>query len=252
MTRKGGGEASGVRLEDAVKGCEVSCRSGRPAFLVKTAVSRLKGAEEVGPAFHRAMVSRRTGLRRRLAALLGPAELRPEKTIFVDVESTGLGNSPLFLIGGMVWGKEGLEVRQFFARNYAEEAAVIASFAECFSGRTLLVTFNGKSFDMPYIRARAVANGVPFVHDPRHFDLLHECRRLWRDALPNCRLQTLETHVCGRVRSGDIPGDRIPDAYHEYVRSEDAAQIVEVLRHNMLDLVTLADLMTRLPEPDGQ
>ena len=53
--------------------------------------------------------------------------------------------------------------------------------------------------------------------------------------------------MCRRPRCGDIAGSEIPDAYHAYVRTEDATQIVDILKHNMLDLVTLADLMSRLP-----
>jgi len=72
---------------------------------------------------------------------------------------------------------------------------------------------------------------------------------VWGGGLPNCKLQTLESHLCQRVRHGDIPGSEIPDAYHAYVRTQDAWQMVQVLHHNLLDLVTLADLMVRLPPP---
>ena len=95
--------------------------------------------------------------------------------------------------------------------------------------------------------AYAAATGLPFAWDPAHLDLLHACRRVWKEVLPDCRLQTLERHVCRRARADDIPGQMIPDAYHEYVRTDNAWQIVEVLRHNLLDLVTLADLLTRFP-----
>ena len=57
----------------------------------------------------------------------------------------------------------------------------------------------------------------------------------------------MESHICGRARHGDIPGAEIPEAYHAFVRTGDAAMIVEILRHNMLDLVTMADIMARLP-----
>ena len=43
------------------------------------------------------------------------------------------------------------------------------------------------------------------------------------------------------------PGADIPDAYHAFVRTNDATEIVQIINHNLLDLVTLADLMTRLP-----
>ena len=119
---------------------------------------------------------------------------------------------------------------------------------EACTSKKLLITFNGKSFDLPFIPTRAVVNGIPFDIEPTHFDLLHECRRIWKDVLPDCRLKTLERHICNRARYGDIPGDQIPEAYHAYVRTENAWQMVGILKHNMLDLVTLADLMTHLPK----
>ena len=70
--------------------------------------------------------------------------------------------------------------------------------------------------------------------------------------MPNCKLQTLEGYICNRHRLGDIPGSEIPDAYHEYVRTNNAWQMVDVLKHNLLDLVTLADLMNRFPPLDDE
>jgi uncharacterized protein len=79
-----------------------------------------------------------------------------------------------------------------------------------------------------------------------HLDLLGESRRAWGRRLPNCKLQTLEHRICGRLREDDIPGHLIPEAYHEYVRTGDARQMLGVLHHNLLDLVTMADLLARL------
>ena len=172
----------------------------------------------------------------------------PSEMIFMDIETTGLGNSPLFLIGTLIWDKSRLTAYQYFARNYAEEPSVIALFLDACRTKKLLITFNGKSFDIPYIRTRAAANTILFQMDADHFDLLHECRKLWRGTLPNCRLQTIERFICGRSRCGDIPGEQIPEAYHAYVRTDNARQIVEILKHNMLDLITMADLLTRLPD----
>ena len=89
--------------------------------------------------------------------------------------------------------------------------------------------------------------------DPRpeliHCDLLHHSRRRWKDKLPDCKLQTLERHICRRHRTDDIPGREIPSAYHDFVRSGDAWLIRSVLHHNALDLVTLLQLsMLLLPK----
>jgi uncharacterized protein YprB with RNaseH-like and TPR domain len=236
-----------VTLEEAVDGVEQRHPQRGAAFVVRTRVDQVQEAPDCSRAFHQALTDADSPLRPRIALLCDPERLAPGDVVFVDIETAGLGHAPLFLIGAMTWEKDGLEVQQFLARNYAEEAAVIALFTERHGARKLLVTFNGKSFDFPFIRTRAAANGIPFAWQPAHLDLLHACRRVWKGALPDCRLQTLESYVCRRPRSGDIPGSLIPEAYHAYVRTEDASQIVEVLKHNLLDLVTLADLMTRFP-----
>ena len=225
----------------------MDCPGRGTGFVTTTAINDLDGGGAVSSAFDKKITANDSPLCKRLARVCEPEEITSQDVIFMDVESTGLGNSPLFLIGVMVWEAGGFTVRQYLARTYAEEAAIISLFLETCAEKKLLVTFNGKSFDFPYIRTRAVATGVPFSVNPAHLDLLHVCRRIWRGALPDCKLQTLEKHICRRVRHGDIPGSEIPDAYHAYVRTGNARQIVEVLKHNMLDLVTLADLMIRLP-----
>jgi uncharacterized protein YprB with RNaseH-like and TPR domain len=93
-------------------------------------------------------------------------------------------------------------------------------------------------------------HGLDDPGDRPHLDLLHHARRRWRDVLPDCRLQTLEWRVCGRRRSGDIPGEEIPEVYHRFVRTGDSRDIVSVFHHNALDLVTLADLAVALTAPE--
>jgi uncharacterized protein YprB with RNaseH-like and TPR domain len=238
-----------VVLEDAVGGEAVNDPDFGPYFFVTPTAEELEGVDQIAKAFRQSFSRDGSGLCSELSRVVEPDEIHLRDMIFMDVESTGLGNSPLFLIGVMLWEEHGPEVRQYLARDYSEEAAVIASFVELCRDRKLLITFNGKSYDLPHIRTRAAATGAPFVFDAGHLDLLHVSRRHWKGRLPDCRLQTLERFICGRGRTGDIPGSEIPDAYHYYVQSGNAVQIVEILKHNALDLITLADLMSRLPDP---
>lgn len=171
--------------------------------------------------------------------------------LFFDIESTGLATAPLFLIGAMsvedgnvVAGR--MVVRQFLARNYAEESAVVRLFLDATERATDLVSFNGKSYDLPFIRTRAVLHRIPCEPDLGHIDLLHASRREWGHRLPNCRLQTLEREILKEPRPPDIPGGEIPDAYHAFVRSGDARDVVTILEHNRRDLVTLARLLSLL------
>jgi uncharacterized protein YprB with RNaseH-like and TPR domain len=193
----------------------------------------------------------------------------PDRTIALDLETCGLAGSALFLVG-LLRQIEGVPIVQLLlARNYAEEAAVLTSLWKLVAEHNVLLTFNGKSFDWPMVversvrhrlevtptgwmsptrKASASAIGKAIADRPTkvHIDILHHARRRWRKQLPNCRLQTLERHICRRNRTGDIPGHAIPAAYANYVRTGFEREMDAVLYHNALDLITLFDLAHRL------
>jgi uncharacterized protein YprB with RNaseH-like and TPR domain len=171
--------------------------------------------------------------------------------LFLDLETGGLASSPVFLAGTMHWNGEDFILRQLFARHYGEEAALLRALAETARGFEHLVTFNGKSYDVPFLQGRAVIHGVRMELPPRHLDLLHAARRRWKGRLQDFRLQTLERHVCRRRRSGDIPSEEVPGLYHDFVRNGDPYRLIPVFHHNMLDVITMGEILRALcgPEP---
>lgn len=164
--------------------------------------------------------------------------------LYLDIETTGLSNSPLFLVGLMYSAPEGLVIDQLFARDYTEEAAVLAATAQAIARYPLLVTFNGARFDIPFISERLLVHGLPAPPGPVHVDLLPVSRAICAGRTPNHRLQTLERYVLGRKRVGDIPGAEIPGAYHEFVRTGNAGEMAAVIHHNRLDLLSMLELVT--------
>ncbi|MFB3890429.1 MAG: ribonuclease H-like domain-containing protein [Phycisphaerae bacterium] len=182
------------------------------------------------------------------AALCHAAGARPEDLLFMDIETCGLAGTAIFLVGTMSFAEGQLIFEQHLARDYSEEPAILRAFLSRLEGAGVLVTFNGKAFDMTQVRERAAFHAIEVWSGPRgegppHLDLLQESRRRWKKSLPNCKLQTLERHLCGRLRTGDIPGWAIPDAYHRFVSTRDARQIRDIVHHNMLDLLTMAELL---------
>jgi uncharacterized protein YprB with RNaseH-like and TPR domain len=187
--------------------------------------------------------------------LLDPALVPPdapaERTLFVDLETTGLSGGAgtvAFLVGCGWFDLGAFQVRQFLLTSYASERALLSAVADCFSGTTLLVTYNGKTFDVPVMETRWLFHRIPPPLDSvRHFDMLHPARRLWRtredgllDDGGGCRLGTLERVLCGVKRVGDVPGMEIPARYFRFLRSGDARPLEPVLEHNRLDLISLA------------
>jgi uncharacterized protein len=174
--------------------------------------------------------------------------VEPAQALFVDLETLGLGSEPLFLIGVLAYLDGTMLCHQFLARNLDEEAAAIEAFASMARKARLVVTFNGTTFDLPFLRRRAEGHGVRLRLPRAHVDVLREARGRYRRSLPNCRLQTLEDHVCGRKRSGDVPSAEIPRVYREFVRTGNAAAMAIVAQHNLLDLATTAELFVRFRE----
>ena len=126
--------------------------------------------------------------------------------------------------------------------RYMPSTGKLQYFSEFAPDFDILVTFNGKSFDAPFIKDRMVYHRKQFEWTQTHVDILHHSRRRWKDELPDCKLQTLESYICQRRRVGDVPGSLVPDVYREFVRSGSTQLLADVFHHNALDLITLVEL----------
>lgn len=172
------------------------------------------------------------------------------RTVFIDLETTGLSGGAgtlAFLVGCGYFDLGAFQVRQFLLPSHSAERALLAAVADFFDAADLIVTYNGKTFDVPVMETRwsfhrmdLPLEGVP------HFDMLHPARRLWKNRLADgyedagCRLSTLERILFDVQRVGDVPGVDIPSRFFGFVRSGDARPLEPVLEHNRIDLVSLA------------
>ena len=170
--------------------------------------------------------------------------------VYLDTETTGLAGGTgtcAFLIG--IAAAEGSQfvVRQFFLRDYPEEKATLAALAEALAPYSCVVTFNGKTFDVPLLETRFTLARLksPFA-SMQHLDLLHPARRLWKLRLESCALAHLEKEILDVARVGDISGAAIPGIYFDYLRTGNARGLQPVFYHNAMDVVTLAALTAEL------
>lgn len=181
-----------------------------------------------------------------LARGVDGAEIDLERALFLDTETTGLaggsGTYP-FLIGLGFVEDGAFVLRQLFMRHYREESAMLRALVELASRFELLVTYNGKSFDVPLLETRYVLTRqeCPF-EEKLHFDLLHPARSLWKERFESCRLVELEQWLLGFERENDVPGHLIADIYFRFVRTGDASELPYVFDHNAHDVLSLAAL----------
>ena len=174
----------------------------------------------------------------------------PDQWLFLDTETTGLSGGSgtyAFLVGVGWWEGGGLEIEQFFLREYREERSLLLALRERIAERPVLVTFNGKSFDWPLLETRYRMSRKVSVPTPRaHLDFLHPARNLWRLRLGSVRLSELERHVLAWDRGTDVLSGMIPQIYFDYLRGGSPERLVPVLNHNQMDLRGLAALSSRI------
>jgi len=179
----------------------------------------------------------------------------PEEWLFLDTETTGLAGGTgtyAFLIGLAWWDAGGLQVEQFFMRDFAEEHSLLLELSQRVAERPVLVTFNGKSFDWPLLENRfTMTRSIAVPKLAAHLDLLHPARALWKLRLGSVRLVELERRVLDAPRLGwhrenDVASALIPQFYFDYLRGGPAAPLAGVVRHNQMDLRGLAALFGKI------
>ncbi len=176
------------------------------------------------------------------------SEVDIDEFCFVDTETTGLagGSGTLaFMVGMGRFEKDEFKLAQFFLKDPGDETAMLFAIEEFLAPSKVLVSFNGKAFDIPLMNARYITNMQPSpFKELAQLDILHLARRLWRDRLPSRTLNFLEIEILGIERTGeDTPGWMIPSLYTDYLLTGDSRPLAGVFYHNEIDILSLAVLM---------
>jgi uncharacterized protein YprB with RNaseH-like and TPR domain len=180
-------------------------------------------------------------------------DVEPKRALFLDTETTGLGGGAgilAFLIG-LAWfdADHTLVLEQLLLRSPADEAALLELLTERVSTSSLLVTFNGKSFDWPLLASRFVMNRLVAPSVACHLDLLHVARRLHKPRMTRVNLRALEAETLSIERGPDIDGAEIGPRYNHFLRTGDEDAIRPVIEHNSIDVLSMVALAGLYGEP---
>ncbi len=176
-------------------------------------------------------------------AKLNPAtEWKKEDFLVLDLETTGLGRGQTiaFLIGLGYFENNQFVVEQVFLPDPDAEVNSFDRLNELLETRSVLITFNGKTFDVPILESRLLYNRIWLdLRVKEHVDLLYLARRLWKNKIPSCALETIEFYILGYIREKelDIEGGLIPQTYFQFLISGDAELMRRVFVHNQFDIL---------------
>lgn len=184
------------------------------------------------------------------------AWIEPERLVLFDTETTGLSGGTgtrAFMIGVGDWHGGHFRERQLLITTLAGEAAMLDCFASWLRPDSVLVSYNGKSYDAPLLKTRfRLQHRASPLDGLMHIDLLHPVRRRWRGAWENCRLATAERQLLQVVREDDLPGSEAPAAWLGFLRGGSAAPLHRVAQHNSQDLRSLGGILQQFASPQDE
>ncbi len=177
-----------------------------------------------------------------------------DRFLFLDIETTGLvGSGTLsFLTGFGRWRNSRFEVMQYFLSDREKEPTMLEHMADVTNRDSVLVTFNGSSFDIPILTGRFILNGLSpeksYKSILAHIDLFSLVRKFGKHPVYGLSLKESVARFIGTRRSDDIPGHLIPALYFIYEQDRDIAVLEQVFAHNRMDVIDMVGLLRILGE----
>ncbi len=183
-----------------------------------------------------------------------------EDMLLFDIETTGLSaaRDHIYCIG--CGRREGDEITTdlFFAEQSAEETSVLEAFISLLRSHPDLITFNGTTFDIPFIRKRATLYGQPdpfrrpetkqeagaMISDEFTFIDLYRVASGMKSLLrlPSYRQKSIEQFL-GYSRKDRYDGGQLVNFYHQYINAPDPETLSLLLLHNEEDVRGMFELV---------
>ena len=168
-------------------------------------------------------------------------------SLFFDIETTGFSpeSSYLYLIGVLRKTPEGWQLTQWLSQAPQEEVLLLKEFLNTAREFSQLIHFNGTTFDLPYLKKKAQAAGLPHTLD--HMDSLdlYRCFRPLQKLLSLERMnQTSLENFLGMKRRDKMNGKTLIPVCQDYMTSKDPGLEELLLLHNLEDVKGMADLLS--------
>ena len=185
-----------------------------------------------------------------------------EDLLFLDIETLGLYDSPIIIVGIGFFKNNKYHIREFFARDLEEEIAICEHLrTKILPNFKSFITYNGKSFDIPYIANRFLYyfDENPMISDDdvpyeksntkyHHIDLYHNCRRKFKGMFDKYTLTNMEEKLLNWKRDNELPSSLVGMCYRKY--RDDPQRYIglikECIEHNYFDVYSMPLILKQL------
>jgi len=185
-----------------------------------------------------------------------------EELLFLDIETLGLYDSPIIMVGLGYFKNNKFEIHILFARDLEEEIAMCEHLkTEILPNYRCFITYNGKSFDIPYIANRFMYffDKNPMISEEEepyerfnskfhHIDLYHNCRRKYKGSFEKYTLTDMEEKLLNMKRENELPSGLVGLCYKKYLETplRYVGLVKEVIEHNYWDIYSMPKILEKL------
>jgi len=182
--------------------------------------------------------------------------------LFLDIETLDLYDGPMIIIGLGYFTNSSFEIHILYARDVSEEIAICEHLMNCvFPNFKSFVTYNGKTFDIPYMARRFIYyyNNNPMINENdklydsvntiyHHIDLYHNCRRKFKGLYEKYNLTSMEEKLLDLKRENEMPSSLIGLSYRKYLQDPDryVGLMKECIDHNYFDVYSMPLILHKL------
>ncbi len=187
---------------------------------------------------------------------------RLEDFLFLDIETLGIFDSPVIIVGIGFYQHNEFKIHIFFAREYKEEIAIYEHLrTKIFPNYKCFITYNGKTFDIPYLANRFLYffDENPMISEQdqphekintkfHHIDLFHHCRRIFKGKFHNFSLANIEENLLNWIRKNSLPSELVGFCYRKYRENPKRyiGLIKEIIEHNYYDIYSMPLILKTL------
>lgn len=168
---------------------------------------------------------------------------------FFDIETTGLSpeRCKVILAGLAIPDTNAIRTIQILADDPSEEPQVLRALLDELDKLDMVITFNGKMFDMPFVEKRC-AKAMVHMNRPLPYNLdMYQAIKghsPLRRMLPNLKQKTVEDFLgLWEHREDEISGADSVELYYIYAGEKDERLRDVILLHNHDDIVQLSKLI---------
>lgn len=172
------------------------------------------------------------------------------KPCIFDIETTGLSaqrGNKIILTACLIPNSTGVTITQFLAENPYEEDRVIMATMDFLKDESIdyLITYNGASFDIPFMKQRLATKNLPYVLNMYEFDLYNFIRSNTglKSQIGSLSQKNVEQHFgISSNRKDVISGRESVKLFAEYAINQDSVIEKIILTHNREDVLQLCHL----------